>query len=372
MVEATLVSNGLDGIVVAQTRISEVDGERGRLIICGRDAEELAFNSSFEETCGLLWTKPQETAIGCALLHEQFGLARQEAFELLKANPSMLKQTNPMDALRTAVSFLSDRKNLINEKSDFIRITAAVGVFASNWVRLKKGLFPLAPDPELSIAADFLRVVRNEAATQAEIQALDTYLTSVSDHGMNASTFTARVVASTESDNISCVVAAIGALKGPLHGGAPGPVLEMLDQIGEAANAEKWLNTELDAGKRIMGMGHRIYRVRDPRAAIFEKAIASLEKAGLFTTRLALARAVEKKAEEILAYRHPTRPLKANVEFYTAVLLDALQIPHELFTAVFATGRVAGWCAHIAEQRENGRLIRPGSKYVGAYPKDTD
>lgn len=369
MVEA-VISNGLDGIIVAQTKISAVDGQQGRLIICGRDAEELAFNSSFEETCDLLWrTQKEEEQTSCALLQEQFAQARLEAYRLLKATPGLLRQDNPMDALRTATSNLS---NGAPDRSNYIAVTAAIGVFASNWARLRRGLPIAQPDIKLSTAADFLRIVRDEVPNEAEVEALDTYLTTVSDHGMNASTFTARVVASTESDDISCVVAAIGALKGPLHGGAPGPVLDMLDQIGTPENAAAWLNGELASGKRIMGMGHRIYRVRDPRAAIFEKTIAALERAGLVTTRLNLARAVEKTAEAILAERHPDRPLKANVEFYTAVLLDALQIPHELFTAVFATGRVAGWCAHIAEQRSNGRLIRPGSQYVGSYPAAPD
>jgi citrate synthase len=142
----------------------------------------------------------------------------------------------------------------------------------------------------------------------------------------------------------------------------------MLDSIGPSGDAELWLLNELNAGKRIMGMGHRIYRVRDPRAAIFERAIKSLEDSGLPATRLPLARSVERAAEQILAKLHPERPLKANVEFYTAVLLDALRIPDNLFTATFAVGRVAGWCAHIAEQRAKGRLIRPASKYIGTYP----
>lgn len=356
-------SNGLDGIIVSETRISEVDGQLGKLIICGRDAEELAFNSSFEETCKLLWSTGLETE-SAVKLQEEFAQGRMEAYRLLKANPGLLKQDNPMDALRTAVSNLPPT----SPEREFAAITAAIAVFAPNWARLRRGLAVAQPDTKLSIAADFLRIIRDDMPSKEEIQALDTYLTTVSDHGMNASTFTARVVASTASDTVSCIVAAIGALKGPLHGGAPGPVLEMLDQIGQAEKAEAWLEAELQSGRRIMGMGHRIYRVRDPRAAIFEKAIAGLEKAGMKSTRLNLAREVEKQAENILARKHPDRPLKANVEFYTAVLLDALQIPHELFSAVFAVGRAAGWSAHIAEQRLHGRLIRPGSKYVGPHP----
>lgn len=185
---------------------------------------------------------------------------------------------------------------------------------------------------------------------------------------MNASTFTARVVASTGSDLVSAVVAAIGALKGPLHGGAPGPVLDMLDAIGQPDRARSWLEQEIAAGRRVMGMGHRIYRVRDPRAAALESATARLERTGVAADRLAIARAVEREAERLLAERHPERPLRANVEFYTAVLLDAVGIPRTLFSPMFASSRVVGWCAHVAEQRAVGRLIRPASTYVGGIP----
>src|SRR5262249_12420096 len=180
------------------------------------------------------------------------------------------------------------------------------------------------------------------------------------------STFTSRVVASTASDLISAIVAAVGALKGPLHGGAPGPVLDMLDAIGTPANAEAWLIGELAAGRRIMGMGHRIYRVRDPRAAVLETGLKALGDIG--TGRLALAHAVESAAAKILRERKPDRPLAANVEFYTAVLLDAVGLPREQFSATFAVGRVAGWAAHVIEQRRTGKLIRPGSRYVGPQP----
>jgi citrate synthase len=205
--------------------------------------------------------------------------------------------------------------------------------------------------------------------TAARVAALEAYLVTVTDHGMNASTFAARVVASTGSDLTSSIVAAIGALKGPLHGGAPGPVLDMLDAIGSPDNAVPWLEAELAAGRRIMGMGHRIYRVRDPRAAVLERAIERLEQSGTSTPRLALARAVEKAAEGVLRKRYPNRPLHANVEFYTAILLDAVGLPRTLFTPTFAVGRVVGWTAHVAEQRATGRLIRPASKYVGPMPE---
>jgi citrate synthase len=224
----------------------------------------------------------------------------------------------------------------------------------------------------LDHASDYLRMVTGGAPVD-HARALDAYLVTVIDHGMNASTFTARVVASTGSDLVSSVVAAIGALKGPLHGGAPGPVLDMLDAIGEPARAEAWLEGELAAGRRLMGMGHRIYRVRDPRAAVLERALERLEATGRHSSsaasRLALARAVERAAEGVLQKRHPDRALKANVEFYTAVLLDAVGLPRTLFSPTFAVARAAGWCAHVAEQRAHGRLIRPASRYVGKMPE---
>jgi citrate synthase len=235
-------------------------------------------------------------------------------------------------------------------------------VFVAAWNRLRTGSQPIAPDPSLGHAADYLRMTTGSADVVAA-RALEAYLVTVIDHGMNASTFTARVIASTGSDLISAVVGGVGALKGPLHGGAPGPVLDMLDAIGEPARAEAWLLGELAAGRRIMGMGHRIYRVRDPRAAVLETAVKPLA-----SPRLDLARAVETAAAKILRERKPDRPLAANVEFYTAVLLDAVGLPREQFAATFAVGRTAGWCAHVLEQRRVGRLVRPASKYVGPMP----
>lgn len=360
------VNSGLDGVVVAETVVSEVDGKLGRLIIKGVDAETLGFTSTFEETCSLLWQGLVPETMTLAEMKQAFYQGRCDAFKLAQENLNLFKRSEPMEALRTTTSLLSGT----TEKTiaAYIKIAAAVGFFAATWSRVQKGLEPLGPDANLSQAGDLLRLLTDKMPTAEEIAALDTYLTTVSDHGMNASTFTARVVASTESDNVSCVVAAIGALKGPLHGGAPGPVLEMLNEIGSPDKAEAWLVNELDHGKRIMGMGHRIYQVRDPRAAIFEKAISLLEEQNHSgSERLLLARAVERNAERLLAERHPEKPLKANVEFYTAVLLDTLKIPHQSFSSMFAAGRVGGWLAHIAEQRALGRLIRPASTYIGSH-----
>jgi citrate synthase len=187
----------------------------------------------------------------------------------------------------------------------------------------------------------------------------------VIDHGLNASTFAARVVASTGAGLLSCVVAGLCALKGPLHGGAPGPVLDMLDAIGAVENAEGWLDDAIGRGERLMGFGHRIYRVRDPRADVLKSAVARLKGKG---NRIAFAEAVEATALKVLERRKPGRRLDTNVEFYTAILLDALGVPRDGFTPLFAAGRAAGWVAHAIEQGRTGRIIRPQSRYVGAWP----
>jgi len=353
---------GLDHVIACETALSDVDGERGRLLIAGHDVEQLAPRAGFAEVAARLWgaaglAVPPDT--GAAL-----GAARAAAFARLPRLGDALAARDGMDALRGAIAQLPASGDLA---ADAVAATGAVAVFAAAWARGQDGLSAIAPDPAAPHAADFLRMVAGDAPAP-RVRALDQYLVTVSDHGMNASTFAARVVASTGSDSISAVAAAVGALKGPLHGGAPGPVLDMLDAIGSPAAARAWLTAELDAGRRIMGMGHRVYRVRDPRAAVLERAIAELERAGAATGRLALARAVEAAATELLRARHPTRALAANVEFYTAVLLDAVGLPRTLFSPTFAAARVAGWTAHIAEQRRTGRLIRPQSRYAAATP----
>lgn len=349
---------GLDGLVVAQTRLSDVDGERGRLIIAGHDVEQLALRASFEEVCALLWQQDDAPHA----LRARLGQARARAFALLPKLGDALSADDPMDALRAATAHVPASEDPNGS------LTGAMAVFTAAISRARAGKAPIAPDPTLPHAHDLLRMMQAEASEPAW-RALETYLITVIDHGMNASTFTARVVASTGSDAVSAIVAALGALKGPLHGGAPGPVLDMLDAIGHPDSAEEWLSAELAAGRRIMGMGHRVYRVRDPRASVLEKALLQLEAHTLTSSgRLPLAHAVERAAEKLLRTKYPNRPLRANVEFYTATLLDTIGLPRAMFTPAFATGRVAGWCAHVTEQQTTGRLIRPSSRYIGAMP----
>ncbi|MDC3958823.1 citrate synthase [Polyangium jinanense] len=371
---AATKASGLDGVVVADTALSEVDGERGRLVVGGYDVEALAGRVGFEDLCALLWTGALPDAATRGAIAEALAEGRTLAFEQIPSLGEALVAEDGSAALMACVAHFGARAAWRSENRpawvELARVTGAVATFAAAWARRRAGGAPIAPDAKLGHAADFLRMVRSAVAPEAAARGLDAYLVTVADHGMNASTFTARVVASTGSDLVSAIVAAIGALKGPLHGGAPGPVLDMLDGIGEPSRAAAWIEAELAAGRRIMGMGHRIYRVRDPRAAVLERAIGELERDGSVGAgaRLALARATERAAETQLAERHPDRPLKANVEFYTAVLLDAVGLPRELFTPTFAVGRAAGWCAHVEEQRRAGRLIRPASRYVGPVP----
>ncbi len=268
-------SGGLDGIVVADTTLSDVDGERGRLVIAGRDVERLAGKSSFEEVAALLWS------VRADRVRKSLGVARSDAFGRLGSLGEALARRDGMEALRGALAQLVATDAAGDPVEDAVRLTAATAVFAAAWARARAGEPAVRPDPSLGHADDYLRMTTGAAPAPALVSALDAYLVTVIDHGMNASTFAARVVASTGSDMVSAVVAAVGALKGPLHGGAPGPVLDMLDAIASPDGAATWLSTELDAGRRIMGMGHRVYRVRDPRAAVLERALEQLEAAGI-------------------------------------------------------------------------------------------
>lgn len=350
------MSAGLDGIVAAETVLSHVDGLAGRLVLRGLPVERAAASLDFEGVTSLLWQDFHPLGGKPHNLAAALGEARVEVAALL---PALLPATvglSDVEALRLMLAALPD----IDPADDAVRAVAAVPVFIAARVRYQVGLAPVAPDASLGHAADFLRMMKGAPVDPALARALDTYLVTVSDHGLNASTFAARIVASTRAGTISSVVAGLCALKGPLHGGAPGPVLDMLDAIGTADAAPAWLSAELAAGRRLMGFGHRIYRVRDPRAEVLKHAVA-----GLSSPRIDLAEKVERAALAALARHRPDRPLETNVEFYTALLLDAVGLDRSLFTPIFAMGRVAGWTAHVMEQEATGRLMRPSSRYIG-------
>ena len=358
----TRVNSGLDGIVVADTVMSEVDGEAGRLTVRGHEVEELAATRGFEGVAALLWDGYAEGGGDEAAVRDAFAAARVKAFGDVPRLLAATRGLNPVEALRVGIGMLPDSESMPHH----FRLCGALPVFLAALLNAEKDLAPIAPDPSLTTAQDLLRMIRGQRAGVAFESALDAYLATIADHGFNASTFTARVVASTQAGLISSVLAALCALKGPLHGGAPGPVLDMLDEIGDASRAEAWFDDAFAKGTTLMGFGHRIYTVRDPRADVLKAAVAKLpETAG----RLAYAAAVEQGAIAALRRYKPGRALDTNVEYYTALLLEALDIPRSAFTALFAVGRTAGWCAHVFEQEKGGRIIRPQSNYVGPRPQ---
>ena len=354
------IKEGLEGVVAARTRLSGIDGAKGRLWLAGFSLEELAPNAHFEETAYLLW---HGQLPNCAQL-EAFR-ARLSSWSLPECTQSLIEaavraEQRPIDVLRLAL----DSLRLEGAESDVALVGATPVIVAAMW-RLMAQKPAIQPDPGLRLAENFLYMLSGRRPTAALARALDTYFNAMVDHGMNASTFTARVITSTRSDRKSAVVGALGALKGPLHGGAPEPALAMLQQIGVPDRAEPFIRNVLDRGERLMGFGHREYKVRDPRAAILARAAEELGVAKGDPGLLDLARFVESAAVRLLKEYKPGRHLFANAEFYTAVLLRELGVPSELFSCTFAATRMAGWIAHCREQEAVDRIFRPQSEYVG-------
>ncbi|HEU4785960.1 MAG TPA: citrate synthase/methylcitrate synthase [Gemmatimonadaceae bacterium] len=354
---------GLEGVVATTTQLSHVDGERGELVIAGFRVDELADQSTFEETTWLLWHGDLPSVAQLETFRDALAVRRR----LPDATVALLRdcadrRADAMSALRMAAGTLS----LVSDEA--IDIVARVPTIVASYWRLGNGREPLPPRTDLGHAANFLYMLSGDAPDPERVRALETYLNTVIDHGLNASTFTARVITSTGSDLVSAVVGALGALKGPLHGGAPGPALDMVFEIGDASRAEAVLRRKLEAGERLMGFGHRVYKVRDPRADVLAKAAERMFTHGGDMALYALARRVEAEALRLLDAYKPGRRLQTNVEFYTALLLHGLGFNVELFTPTFAISRVSGWIAHAFEQRRANRLIRPQSEYVG--PRD--
>jgi citrate synthase len=364
-------ARGLDGVVAARTRLSHVDGLAGELIIAGYELKALAGRVSFEAAAHLLWCGALPSVAELGQLRRELAALRAVPDGTLRVVRTAA-QAPPIDALRMACATLSldlgapDAISLSADLAAAKLLTARFPTIVAAHARISAGREPIAPRGDLSHAANFLYMLHGTEPDPIAARALDSYWVTVIDHGMNASTFAARVIASTRSDMVSAVTGAIGALKGPLHGGAPGPVLDMLVDIGAAERAEAWVRHELQAGRRIMGFGHRVYKVRDPRADVLSGVVDEMGKARLEDAKLfALARAVEQTALRVLNEVKPGRNLRTNVEFYTALVLQSLGLTPRAFVATFACGRVAGWCAHVIEQHAEDHLIRPQSEYVG-------
>jgi citrate synthase len=356
MTELIEVPSGLERVIAFETSIAEPDREGGSLRYRGVDIEELVGSVPFEQVWGLLVDGEFEPGMPPAEPH-----------------PLAIRTSDPRTDLQSALAMLAPEwglRPLIDvsdqeARDDLARVSVMALSFVAQSAR-GAGRPPIPQreiDKASSIPERFLIRWRGEADPK-HVKAIDAYWISAAEHGMNASTFTARVVASTGADVAAALSAAVGALSGPLHGGAPSRVLQMLDEVAETGDAERWVKRALDSGQRLMGFGHRVYRAEDPRARVLRRTAREIG-----APRLEVAERLEEAALAELKARKPDRVLATNVEFWSAVVLDYAQVPPELFTPMFSSARVAGWAAHILEQKREGRLIRPSARYVGPEPR---
>ena len=354
-------SPGLEGVVGAESAIGLVDGANGRLLYRGYPITQLVDRGSYAEIADLLWTG--EWHPGATLPPEPVPAP------VLAALRELPRTAAPMDALRTAVSVWGATQQLTwpPTPEQARALTAFSPSALAAFGRLRRGLEPVEPDRSLGLAAAFLQQLNAETPDPAAARALDAYFIVGAEHGLNASTFTARVITSTRSDIASALTGAIGALKGPLHGGAPSEVVDQLHQIGDPENAERWVRDAIARGERIMGFGHRVYRAYDPRAAALREVAEGM---GSMADWLENAVKVEDVVLRVLAELKPGRVIKTNVEYYAAAVLQGVGLPPELFPATFALARHAGWTAHVIEQSSANKLIRPDMRYTGPAERD--
>jgi citrate synthase len=363
---------GLKGLVVTETEIGDVRGDEGFYHYRQYSAIDLARSCSLEEVWHLVFEgrlpMPSERAAFAAELAPLRALS-PAVRSLLPALAAPGDGFVPLDALRTALSFACADRGLrstfdldaAGRRRDALFVCAQVPTLVAALWRLHEGRAPVDPDPSLGHAADYMRMLGGEAAADpAHVRAIEKYWIATVDHGFNASTFTARVIAGTGADVGAAVVGALGAFSGPLHGGSPARALDTLDAIGCPERIEEWVRAHVDAGERMMGFGHAVYRTEDPRAAMLRDLAEALGG-----ERVAFARQVEEAVLRILAERKPGRAIHTNVEFYAGVVMEICGIPRELFTPTFAASRVIGWTANVLEQAATGRLIRPSARYVG-------
>ncbi len=354
-------SPGLEGVLAGETSLSRVDGANGRLMYRGYRIGDLVDHGTYPAVANLLWTADWDPQARLAT-----GPIPDAVMATLRALPTTAK---PMDALRTAVSAWGAATGPTYPPT--VEQARALTAFSPSalaaFVRIREGKNPVDPDPSLNLVEGFLYQLKGERPDPATARALDAYFIVGAEHGFNASTFTARVVTSTNSDIASAVCAAIGTMKGPLHGGAPSEVVDQLAKMGSVEHAEEWLTTALANHERLMGFGHRVYRAYDPRAAALRKVAEGMEHKPEW---LQLAIQVEDMALRLLAEKYPDRPLKTNVEFYAAPVLMGVGLSPDLFPATFSLARHAGWTAHTLEQAATNRLIRPDVRYIGPAERD--
>ncbi len=363
-----VTAKGLEGIVANSTRLSDVQGLQGKLIYEGYDISELAGKASYEEVIHLLWHGHLPNKRELADLCHNLRSRRELPLGVIRFLTRAPKNADPMDVMRTAISMLglydSDLEEDINVDRNRIRafhITAKIGVIAAYFHRARQGK-PLPPvRADLSEAAHFLYLMNGEEASPETVQTLDVAFVLHADHGMNASTFSARVTIATLSDMYSAITSAIGTLKGPLHGGANEGVIHMLEEIGEEDKVDAWVEDQLAEKRKILGIGHRVYKVLDPRAPFLREMAIKL------TEQLGEPKWI-RMSERIAQLMREKKGLEANVDFYSATVYHSLGIPTDLFTPIFAIARCAGWTGHVLEQLADNRLYRPLSEYIGPAP----
>jgi len=361
-VSAAHVSKGLDDVVVGKSEVSWVGGTTGDLVYRGFDVRTLVPGVPYESIVHLLLFGDPPAADPSAEVVRALREHRDPpavAERVVDALPSDLP---PLEALRTILSALGDGSyGYPPNRDEGFRLIAQTPVLLARFVRRARGEAPIAPRPDLAHAANYLWMLTGREAPPEHVRALEGYLCLLADHGMNASTFALRVAVSTQSDLVSAATAALATLKGPLHGGAPSRVSEMLDAIGSPDRAEPWVTERLARKERLFGFGHRAYKTEDPRGLVLHRIARSVAD----PARFALAERVEEVALEALQRRRPEARLFTNVEYYSAVVLEAVGLPREMFTPTFAVARTAGWTAHALEQAADNRLIRPDVEYVG-------
>jgi len=367
-----MVSKGLEGVIAAETAISEVNGEAGRLIYRGYQIEDLAEHATFEEICHLLWYGELPNQSQLQQLRARFRHAAEVPAPVLDLIRALPVRTHPMAALRTAVSALGahdpdgeDGSPAANDRKA-VRLTAQTITITAAIQRLRRGQDAIPPHPDLSLAGNLLHMLSGQPPQPLHERIIDAALTLHAEHGMNASTFAARVTAGTLSDMHSAVTSAIGTLKGPLHGGANEQVMRMLLAIGSPERAEQYVRNALQRGERVMGFGHRVYRTLDPRAPLLRDLAEQLTRAQRDVPWLQISAIIQRVMAEEMARRG--KHVYPNVDFFSASVYYTLGIPLDLFTNLFACARLAGWTAHVMEQLQDNRLIRPSSSYTG--PRD--
>ena len=352
---------GLEGIVAADTNLSSVNGEKGILRYCGYNIDDLSLNTTFEEIICLLYDLELPNQERLDNMTRRIGDARVLPKEIQDVISNLAGKTSPMSTLRTVVSALGHyEKNVpLSELAPkALRLVGQIATAVAMIHRLREGLPVIEANPEKSHAEDFLHMLNGKEPSTTEIKALDLYLILLADHGFNASTFSARVTAGTLANLHAAITSAVGTLSGPLHGGANEKAMDMIIDVGEVKNADKYIENVFAKKQKIMGFGHRVYKVDDARKPHLKKMAQKLWLERDDTALFEVAEEIEKQVKA-------RKPIITNVDFYSAPLLYGLDIPTDLFTPLFAMSRVAGWTAHVLEQYKNNRLIRPRARYVG-------